>query len=265
MKHTMITCYDATFAKIIADSNAIDSVLVGDSLGMVIQGHNSTLPVTTQDMIYHISAVAMGLAQSTSAKKPLLIGDMPANSYSTVTYAKRNAALMLNAGAQMVKVEGPVVEIVRALRDEGISVCGHIGLTPQSIHDFKLQGATSAESDRLWQEAKDLEAAGVELLVLEMIPAHLAKKITESIKIPTIGIGAGAHCSGQVLVLYDLLGLNAEFNPKFLKKFLDGYSLIRQAICEYSEEVRSGSYPSEQHSFKGTTGKSNSALPLQQP
>lgn len=245
----MVTCYDACFARIIADTDSVDSILVGDSLGMVIQGHKSTLPVTMEHMVYHIQAVSRGVAHSKAPKKPLLIGDMPFGSYSNVLEARRNARELVQAGAQMVKVEGPVIDAVRGIREEGISVCGHLGLTPQSIQDYRLQGKTTEEAERIFDEALALEKAGAELLVLEMIPSGLAKAITEVVSIPTIGIGAGAHCSGQVLVLYDLLGLNPDFEPKFLKKFLKGYDLVLSAVRDYSKEVRSSQFPAEINSF----------------
>lgn len=261
MKHVMVTCYDATFAKIVADSEAVDSVLVGDSLGMVVQGHDSTLPVTVQEMSYHLSSVKRGFLKSRAVRKPLLIGDMPAHSYDSLQVARRSAALLVQAGADLVKTEGPVTEVIEGLVEEGFRVCGHIGLTPQSIHEFKLQGKTDAEGTRLLSEALAIEKSGAEMIVLEMIPASLAKRITDSVKIPTIGIGAGPECSGQVLVLYDLLGLNAEFNPKFLKKYLDGANLIDLALKSYSSEVRRKHYPGPEHSFRGMGDRQNLDAP----
>lgn len=250
-KLVMVTCYDATFARICADTGAIDYLLAGDSVGMVVGGHSTTLPVTMDHMIYHSEAVARGILKSTQTQKPILIADMPAHSYDTVEDAVKNAKRLLKTGAQMVKVEGGVYEVVHALRSYDIRVCAHIGLTPQSIHDFKLQGKTQAEAERLRAEAKGLQTAGAELLVLEMIPTALAEQITKDLKIPTIGIGAGAQCSGQVLVLYDLLGLNPDFNPKFLKKYLNGYTHIREALENYSKEVKENTYPDSAHSFQG--------------
>ncbi|MDB5036855.1 MAG: panB [Bacteriovoracaceae bacterium] len=249
-KHIMVTCYDATFAKLIAETGAVDSVLVGDSLGMVIQGHDSTLSVSMDQIRYHVAAVARGLHKAKVEKKPLLIADMPVDSYNTIDSAIQNAKSLISVGAEMVKVEGAVSDRVAALKKEGIAVCGHIGLTPQSIQDFKVQGKTELEAQRLLREAKDLSNAGVDLLVLEMIPSSLAKKITESISTPTVGIGAGVYTSGQVLVLYDLLGLNPDFNPKFLKKFMNGAESVSHALKSYSDEVRAEVYPSEKNSFK---------------
>lgn len=246
-KHVMVTCYDATFARILSDTEAFDSLLIGDSLGNVIQGESSTVSVTMDQMIYHTKAVARGAARAT--RPPLLIADMPAGSYLSPSLAVENAQALIEVGAQMVKLEGNVSPVVKALVEKDIRVCGHIGLTPQTIHDYKVQGRTQAEAERLMEEAKVLEAAGVELLVLELIPWELAKEITEAVKIQTIGIGAGSHCDGQVLVLYDLLGLNPDFSPKFLKKFADGYQWVKEAASRYSHEVKTGSFPQKENAF----------------
>lgn len=249
-KHVMVTCYDATFAKLIADAGIIDSVLVGDSVGMVVGGDTSTLNVTLEQMIYHVRAVSRGMRNSTvSEKKPLVIADMPVATYETCEMALRNASRLVEAGAEMIKVEGAVMEQVVALRNAGFRVCGHIGLTPQSIQDFRVQGRSSEEADRLRAEARALDLAGVELLVLEMIPAPLAAEITQNLNAKTIGIGAGKNCGGQVLVLYDLLGLNKEFNPKFLKKFADGAQFVEAALSAYASEVQGERYPGIKHSF----------------
>ena len=249
-KKVMVTCYDATFAKICADAITFDYLLVGDSLGTVISGESSTTHVGMAEMLHHCKAVAKGLQASKISEKPLLIGDMPIHSYATEEVALKNALLLKDAGCQMVKVEGPVYEIVAALVKKGIRVCGHIGLTPQSIRDYKVQGKTEAEAERLFQEAIHLEKSGCEILVLEMIPSGLAEKITKALKIPTIGIGAGPACDGQVLVLYDLLGLNPEFQPKFLKKYADGYDWVSKALKNYANDVRNLEYPDGSHSFK---------------
>lgn len=245
----MLTCYDATFARILVDSEAVDYLLVGDSLGVVIGGGRGTLEVTMDDMFYHTKAVKRGIESSQTKRKPILISDMPVNSYRTADEAVKNAKILIQAGAEMVKVEGPVLEQVRALKAENLRVVGHIGLTPQSIQDYKLQGRDVKEAERLLKEARDLESAGVELLVLEMIPSKLAAEITQELKIPTIGIGAGVGCSGQVLVLYDLLGLNPSFKPRFLKTYASGYSDVRKAVEEYAREVRESMYPDKAHSF----------------
>ncbi len=246
----MVTCYDATFARICADTQALDYLLVGDSLGMVISGETSTLHVSLDHILYHLSAVRRGLSQSLAKKMPILMGDMPVHTYDSPEMAVSSARKMLNAGAEIVKVEGPCEDVVKALRSEKIRVCGHIGLTPQSIQDYKVQGRTEAEAGRLFKEALLLEKAGVELLVLEMIPMALSKKITATLQIPTIGIGAGPYCGGQVLVLYDLLGFNPDFNPKFLKKYLTGYDFAKGALEAYAREVKTMDYPLEKNSFK---------------
>ncbi len=246
-KHLMVTCYDATFARLIARSEAIDSVLVGDSLGMVIQGAASTLEVSLDDIIYHTRAVRRGLGNSRS---PILIADMPIHSYENSSLAVENAQRLIDAGADMVKVEGPVEDSVRALRAAAIRVCGHIGLTPQTIQDYKVQGRNPAAAARLKQEARCLEEAGCEMLVLEMIPRGLAREITTAASIATIGIGSGADCSGQVLVLYDLLGLNLDFNPRFLKRFTEGGKWTMKALQDYRDAVCLGHFPSQENSFQ---------------
>ena len=245
----MVTCYDATFAKLCADSQAVDYLLVGDSLGMVIQGHDNTLAVTLEQMIYHTQAVRRGLNSSAQKSTMEIIADLPIHTYDSPAQALESSQALLRAGADVVKLEGPALDVMAALRQEGIRVCGHIGLTPQSILDYKVQGKTEAEAQRLQHEAHSIQKVGAEMIVLEMIPAALAQRLTAELAIPTIGIGAGAACSGQVLVLYDLLGLNQGFNPKFLKKFGSGASLVLQALKTYSQEVRDGSYPSDAHSF----------------
>ncbi len=258
-KHVMVTCYDASFARILAESNALDSILVGDSLGNIIQGQKSTVAVTMEHMLYHVAAVARGLAASKSDRKPLLIADMPADSYLSPQDAFENAEALIDLGASMVKVEGPVYPVVRGLREKGISVCGHIGFTPQSIVEPKLQGKTIAERERLIEEAKGLEAAGVDLLVLELIPADLAQEITSLLSITTIGIGAGVHCGGQVLVLYDLLGFNPHFKPKFLKTYMSGAELVQNSLKSYAAEVRSSQFPDAAHSFSSPKIEKTSA------
>jgi len=246
----MLTCYDATFARLCAQVEGIDYLLVGDSAGMVIAGHQSTVPVTLDQMIYHTSAVARGLASIPRTSKLPLIADLPFGSYEDERSALQSSRRLIDAGASMVKLEGPCDRVIQALVSEGIEVCAHIGLTPQTIHDFKVQGKSESEAARLKIEAQTLERAGAQLLVLEMIPASLAKEISDAIAIPTIGIGAGPHCDGQVLVLYDVLGLNASFNPKFLKKFMDGENLIVSALKTFASEVKTGIYPDENQSFK---------------
>jgi 3-methyl-2-oxobutanoate hydroxymethyltransferase len=248
-KIAMVTCYDASFAKLVDE--AVDVVLVGDSLGMVIQGHDSTLPVTVNDMIYHSAAVARGLTH------PLLVTDMPFMSYQHEFGAALKAAgqILKKGKAQSVKIEGgeEVTELVYRMSRVGIPVMGHIGLEPQKIHrygGFKIQGKGVEEEKRLLKQAKALQEAGVWSIVLEGIPMEAAEKITAALKIPTIGIASGPHCDGQVLVLYDLLGMNPDFNPRFLKKYADLGTSVPKAIRAYVDEVKRGVFPNEEHSFK---------------
>jgi 3-methyl-2-oxobutanoate hydroxymethyltransferase len=247
-KIAVVTCYDASFARLV--DQAVDVVLVGDSLGMVIQGHESTLPVTINDMIYHTAAVARGLTH------PLLVGDMPFMSYQAEfgTALKAAGQLLKKGNAQSVKVEGgeEVTELVYRMNRVGIPVMGHIGLEPQKIHrygGFKIQGKGAEEEKHLLKQAKALQEAGIWSLVLEGIPMELAKKITATLKIPTIGIASGPHCDGQVLVLYDLLGMNPDFNPRFLKKYAELGASVPKAVQDYVKDVKGGKFPDKEHSF----------------
>lgn len=249
-KIAMVTCYDASFAKRI-DQTGIDLVLVGDSLGMVIQGHDSTLPVTLQDMIYHSAAVARGLT------RPLLVTDMPFMSYQAeFGKAIRGAGELLKKGkAQSVKVEGgeEVTELVYRMSRVGIPVMGHIGLEPQKIHrygGFKIQGRGKVEEKRLLKQAKALQESGCWSIVLEGIPAPLAHKISTTLKIPTIGIASGPDCDGQVLVIYDLLGMDPDFNPRFLKKYAQLGKTISKAVTSYVKEVKGKKFPTAEQSFQ---------------
>jgi 3-methyl-2-oxobutanoate hydroxymethyltransferase len=249
-KIAMVTCYDASFAKLV-DQAGIDVVLVGDSLGMVIQGYDTTLPVTLNDIIHHSAAVSRGLS------RPLLVADMPFMTYQAEQgQALKNAGQLMKKGnAQSVKVEGgvEVAELVYRMSRIGIPVMGHIGLEPQKIHrygGYKIQGKGVAEERELVKNAKALEEAGCWSIVLEGIPLEVAEKITHTVKIPTIGIASGPHCDGQVLVLYDLLGMNPEFNPKFLKKYVDLSKIVPNAVSDYVNEVKSGKYPAEENSFR---------------
>jgi 3-methyl-2-oxobutanoate hydroxymethyltransferase len=244
-KSTMLTAYDFPFAKYI-DECGVDMILVGDSLGMVIQGNSSTLPVTMEEAIYHTRIVARG------AQRAMVIGDMPFMSYQTsMRDAIANAGRFLKeAGATAVKLEGgaSVSDIIRAISTAGIPVQAHIGLTPQSVHQmggFKVQ----RDEDRLLNDAKEVEAAGAFSVVLEGIPASIAKKITETLKIPTIGIGAGPHCDGQVLVIHDLLGLFDRHTPKFVKQYAQLGEAAKKAITAYTEEVKKGIFPGEEHCY----------------
>jgi 3-methyl-2-oxobutanoate hydroxymethyltransferase len=245
-KFAVITAYDASFAGLI-EQVGIEVILVGDSLGMVLQGHNSTLPVTVEDMAYHIACVSRG------CNKPLIIGDLPFASYSTTEQALTNAASLMQSGAHMVKLEGGewLLDSIRAISERGIPVCGHLGLTPQSVNafgGFKVQGRDSAQATAILKDAKQVEAAGAKLLVLECVPAALATEISQALSIPVIGIGAGANTDAQVLVLHDMLGLSAH-PPKFSRNFLAENSGIQAALSAYHEAVKSGAFPAAEHSF----------------
>lgn len=250
-KIVMLTAYDAPTASILSECG-VDMILVGDSVGNALLGYESTIPVTLDDVIHHSAAVARAKPDS------LIIGDMPFMSYKvSVEQALENCALMLQeGGAEAVKLEGAskrVVDIVRAVVDSGIPVMGHIGLTPQSIFQlggYRVQGRTAELTEALVEQAKALEDAGAFSIVIELVPSETAKLITEAISIPTIGIGAGPHCDGQVLVLWDMLGLFEDFKPKFLKKYANIRTVIKDAVKEYSEEVRKGVFPESEHSFE---------------
>ena len=245
---TAVTCYDATFARLV-DSAGIEVVLVGDSLGNVIQGQDTTLPVTVDHIVYHTAAVARGL------QRAHLVADMPFLSYRNADLALANAGRMLaEGGAHAVKLEGgsEVVPIVAALVAAGIPVMGHIGLTPQSVHAMgghRVQGRGKEARQRLRKSALALQAAGCYALVLEAIPADLAAEVSAALAIPTIGIGAGAGCDGQILVLYDLLGLNPAFKPKFVKHFAALGEAVAGALQAYKGEVQSGAFPAPEHTY----------------
>lgn len=247
-KLIVVTAYDALFTRIVEQAG-IEAILVGDSLGVVVQGKANTLSVTMDDMLYHTKLVA-GAAQ-----RALVIGDMPFMSYqASKEDALRNAGRFLQIGAQAVKLEGGVVMVdrVAAMTSIGIPVMGHLGMTPQSVHrygGYKVQGKESDHALVLLNDAKALEAAGAFAIVLEAIPAELAKTITEQVTIPTIGIGAGPHCDGQVLVLYDLLGLFDEFVPKFVKPYAHLKADALQALRRYKEEVEQGKFPTDSESY----------------
>jgi 3-methyl-2-oxobutanoate hydroxymethyltransferase len=249
-KITMLTAYDYPTA-LAMDEAGIDLVLVGDSLGMVVLGYDSTLPVTMDDMIHHTKAV------SRAVKRAMVIGDMPFMSYqASVSDAVYNAGRFLQeAGAHAVKLEGgrEVEEVVRRISAAGIPVMAHLGLTPQSVHQlggYKVQGKESAAALRIIEDAKILEEAGAFSVVLECVPAGLAEKISGSLQIPTIGIGGGVHCDGQVLVVHDMLGMFERFTPKFVKKYARLNLEMKKAIGEYIDEVRKGEFPGPEHSFK---------------
>lgn len=249
-KLTMLTAYDYTTAKLL-DESGIDSILVGDSLGMVVLGYDDTLSVTMEDMIHHSAAVARG------AKNALIVTDMPFMSYQTSVYdAVVNAGRLVKEGkAQAVKLEGGIefCEHIKAIVNASIPVCAHLGLTPQSINafgGFKVQGKGKEAAQKLLDEARAVEQAGAFAVVLECVPAKLAKKISESISIPTIGIGAGTGCDGQVLVYQDMLAMYPDFKPKFVKQYTQLGSVMKDAFKQYIAEVKSGAFPSEEHTFK---------------
>src|SRR3989338_2594044 len=248
-KIAMLTAYDATFARLL-DQVCIDAVLVGDSLGMVIQGKENTLGVTLEDIIYHTTHVGRHL------KRALLISDMPFMSYqASCEEALKNAwRLLKEAGAEAVKLDGgeEVCNSVNRIVKAGIPVMGHLGLTPQSYHQFggfKAQGKTENAQKKLLSDALALQEAGCFSVVLESIPSELAQNVTRQLRIPTIGIGAGPECDGQVLVIYDLLGLDARFNPKFLKKYAHGESIICESVSHYIRDVKEKKFPTKDHSF----------------
>jgi 3-methyl-2-oxobutanoate hydroxymethyltransferase len=247
-KITMLTCYDASFAALL-DAAGVDTLLIGDSLGMVLQGHDSTLPVTLADVAYHTACVARG------SSRALVIADMPFGTFQTSpAEAFRNAAHLMAAGAQMVKIEGgePMAETIRFLTERGVPVCGHLGLTPQSVHTlggYRIQGKTDAQAQRLIAEAKMVQEAGAGMLVLELMPAAVARAVTAALRIPTIGIGAGADCSGQVLVLYDMLDIYPGKKARFVKNFLQGAGSVRGAVEAYVREVKAKTFPAAEHSY----------------
>ena len=248
-KIAVLTCYDAAFAQLL-DGAGVDALLVGDSLGMVLQGRKSTLPVSIEEMAYHTGCVAQG------NRNAWIIADMPFGSYQeSAETALHNAALLMKQGAHMVKLEGGgwTAPLVRSLVERGIPVCAHLGFTPQSVHalgGYRVQGRDEAAARVLCRQAEELAAAGAELLVLELVPAAVARELTGTLSIPTIGIGAGAGCSGQVLVLHDMLGITGGEPFKFVRNFMDGSASVESAVRKYVAEVKSGRFPDDAiHSF----------------
>ena len=247
-KITQLTCYDASFASVL-DAAGVETLLIGDSLGNVLQGHESTLPVTLRDMVYHTECVARG------SKRAFIVADMPFGSFQVSPQdTLRNAAQLMAAGAHMVKIEGgtPMLETIEFLTDRGIPVCGHLGLTPQSVHQlggYRVQGKGESEAQLLLREAKQIEKAGAGMIVLEAIPAALARDVTAALAIPTIGIGAGVECSGQVLVLHDMLDVYPGKKAKFVKNFMRAGGSIQGAVELYVKEVKSRAFPGPEHSF----------------
>ncbi len=246
----MITAYDYPSAQMV-DEAGVDIILVGDSLGMVVLGYENTLPVTMEDMLRHTAAVVRG------TKRAMVVGDMPFMSYQlSPEQALENAGRFIKeAGAHAVKLEGgeEVLDAIKKITSAGIPVMGHIGLTPQSIHrigGYRVQGREKEQAEKLKKDAKLLEEAGCFSIVLEAVPMELAKEITQTLSIPTIGIGAGPHCDGQVLVYHDVLGIFQEFKPKFVKRYANLREKIIGAVSEYVNEVRKGKFPDETHSYK---------------
>jgi 3-methyl-2-oxobutanoate hydroxymethyltransferase len=246
-KIAMMTCYDASFASLM-DSCGVEVLLIGDSLGMVCNGLDSTLPVTLDEIAYHTRAVARG------NKSALVLADMPFGTYATKEDAFNNAVKLMQAGAHMVKIEGGawLADTVRFLTERSIPVCAHLGLTPQSVHQlggYKVQGKTAESADLLKSDAMKLQAAGAALLVLEAIPTALGKEVTDMLAIPTIGIGAGPDCSGQVLVMHDALGVFPGRKARFVRNFMEGQASIGAAVTAYVTAVKDGSFPALEHCF----------------
>jgi 3-methyl-2-oxobutanoate hydroxymethyltransferase len=245
---TMLSCYDASFSALL-DTCGVDMLLVGDSLGMVVQGHDSTLPVSMDDAVYHTRCVARG------AKRAMVVGDLPFASYQvSPQQAYENAARLMAAGAHMVKLEGGAVmaDTVEFVVSRGIPMCGHIGLTPQSVHQlggFRVQGKTDDAARRLVEGAKLLEQAGAAALVVECVPTQVGKDLTAALRIPTIGIGGGPGCSGQILILHDMLDVYPGKKARFVKNFMAGAGSIQQAVLNYVAEVKAGSFPGPEHCF----------------
>ena len=245
---TMLSCYDASFAALL-DGCGVDLLLVGDSLGMVVQGYDSTLPVSMEDAVYHTRCVARG------AQRAMVVGDLPFGSYQvSPQQAYENAARLMAAGAHMVKLEGGALmaETVEFIVSRGIPLCGHIGLTPQSVHQlggFRVQGKTEDAARRLLEEAKRLEQAGAAALVVECVPTQVGKDLSAALAIPTLGIGAGPHCSGQILILHDMLDVYPGKKARFVKNFMAGAGSIQQAVQNFVAEVKAGAFPGPEHCF----------------
>ena len=247
-KLVMLTCYDASFARL-CDEAGVDMLLIGDSLGMVIQGHDSTLAVTLEQTVYHVECVVRG------SSKALVIADMPFGSFQeSAEQAFRSCARVMAAGAQMVKLEGgaTMVQTTRFLVDRGIPVCAHIGLTPQSVNTlggYRVQGKTDEAAARLVADAKALEAAGAGIVLMEAMPSPVAKQVTEALSVPTIGIGAGPDVSGQVLVIYDMLDIYPGRKARFVRNFMQGQPSVKAGLEAYVKAVKDGTFPAPEHCF----------------
>jgi 3-methyl-2-oxobutanoate hydroxymethyltransferase len=243
----MLTCYDASFASLL-DRAGVDVLLIGDSLGNVLQGHSTTLPVTLDDIAYHTACVARAKPSA------LIVADLPFGTYGTPAEAFANSVKLMRDGAHMVKLEGGewLADTIRFLVERSIPVCAHVGLTPQSVHafgGFKVQGKTDAGASQMLRDSRAVQDAGAQLVVIEAVPALLASEVTKQLKIPTIGIGAGLDCSGQVLVLHDMLGIFPGKRPRFVKDFMQGQTGIFAAVEAYVRAVKDGSFPGTEHTF----------------
>nr|WP_314605428.1 3-methyl-2-oxobutanoate hydroxymethyltransferase [uncultured Janthinobacterium sp.] len=246
-KITMLTCYDASFASLM-DRCGVEILLIGDSLGMVCNGHNSTLPVTVAELAYHTASVARG------SKSAMIMADLPFGAYGTPETAYANAVILMQAGAHMVKIEGGawLAETVRFLTERGIPICAHIGLTPQSVHQlggYKVQGKSTESAAELKNDALVLQNAGAAIVLMEAMPSQLGKEVTDMLTIPTIGIGAGPDCSGQVLVMHDMLGVFPGRKARFVRNFMEGATSIDDAVTGYVKAVKDGSFPALEHCF----------------
>lgn len=250
-KFAVLTAYDATFAQLAAEAGA-EVLLVGDSLGNVLQGHDSTLPVTLEDMVYHTACVARGNRKA--ARPSLIMSDMPFMSYGTLEQGLASAKALMQAGAQMVKLEGDewLAPLIESLGRQGVPVCAHLGLTPQSVNKFggfRVQGRDDAAADAMVEHAIALEKAGADMLLVECVPNALGERLTKAVSIPVIGIGAGPDTDAQVLVMHDMLGLNTGRAPKFVKNFMSEGRTVQQAFVAYVEEVKDGRFPAAEHGF----------------
>ncbi|APA71056.1 3-methyl-2-oxobutanoate hydroxymethyltransferase [Janthinobacterium sp. 1_2014MBL_MicDiv] len=246
-KITMLTCYDASFASLM-DRCGVEILLIGDSLGMVCNGHNSTLPVTVAELAYHTASVARG------SKSAMIMSDLPFGAYGTPETAYANAVILMQAGAHMIKIEGGawLAEIVKFLTERGIPICAHIGLTPQSVHQlggYKVQGKSTESAAELKNDALVLQNAGAAIVLMEAMPSQLGKEVTDMLTIPTIGIGAGPDCSGQVLVMHDMLGVFPGRKARFVRNFMEGAASIDDAVTGYVKAVKDGSFPALEHCF----------------
>jgi 3-methyl-2-oxobutanoate hydroxymethyltransferase len=241
-KIVMLTAYDFQMARIL-DQAGIDLILVGDSSGMVVQGYKDTKKVTMADMMFHVRAVARGVASTP------IIGDMPIDSCATAKDCLKNAKQFVEAGAQGVKIEGNKMEAIKLLIRNGIPVMGHVGMLPQMAETYHVKGKTPAEAEEILRDAQDLDRLGVFSMVLECIPESLAETITNSVKVPTIGIGAGKHCDGQVIVVNDMLGFDEGFKPKYVKTYANLNKTIKLAVAKFKQEVSTGKYPDDEHTY----------------